>query len=134
MSRRFLAVAAACLLALFVSRTDAQSNLIAQRTSKTALGVYLSHNLKPGHRYRLEVIARGHWPVVGSGFEYYTYFQNRRLYVGQKPLALHGTTPVSITFRQPISKKPAEWNMAENVVLRRGHGVTLQLFDLGVQK
>lgn len=134
MSRRFLAVPAACLLALFVSGSYAQSNLIAERSSKTALGVYLSHNLKPGHRYRLQVIARGHWPVVGSGFEYYTYFQNRRLYVGQKPLTLHGTTPVFITFRQPISRKPAEWNMAENVVLRRGHGLTLQLFDLGAAK
>lgn len=134
MSRRFLVSAAVVALSLLALPTYAQSNVIAQRSSKTALGVYISHNLTPGHRYRLQVVARGRQPVVGSGFEYYTFMRNRRLYVGQRPLHLSGITPVSITFSQPTGKKPAEWNMAENVTLRRGHGLTVRLFDLGAHR
>ncbi len=96
--------------------------------------MYLSHNLKPGHRYRLQIVSRGHRPVVGTGFQYYTYIQNRRLYVGHKPLELRGKTPLSVTFDQPISQRPAEWSMAENVVLRQGRGLTVRLFDLGTHK
>lgn len=112
----------------------ARTTLIAQRSSKNASGLYISHNLKPGHRYRLQVVSRGHRPVVGIGFQYFTYIQRRRLYVGHQPLNLHGTTPMSTTFTQPAGTKLSEWSLAENLVLRRGRGLTVRLFDLGVHR
>jgi hypothetical protein len=133
-SWRTLSIAIALFVSLLTVPAYAGTTLIAQRSSKTASGLYISHNLRPGHRYRLEIISRGHRPVIGTGFEYFTYIQKRRLYVGHQPLNLHGTTPMSTTFTQPSGKKPAEWSLAENLVLRRGRGLTVKLFDLGAQK
>lgn len=121
-------------MSLLTATAHARTTLIAQRSSKTATGLYISHNLRPGHRYRLQILSRGHRPVVGTGLEYFTYIQKRRLYVGHKPFNLHGTTPMSRTFVQPGGKRPAEWSLAETLVLRRGRGLTVRLFDLGPHK
>lgn len=134
MSRRTFPIAAALVLSLLALPVFARTTLVTQRSSKSALGLYISHNLKAGHRYRLQVVSQGHRPVVGNGFEYFTYIQNRRLYVGHKPLNLHGMTPLSTTFGQPIGTKPAEWSVTENIVLRHGRGLTVRLFDLGTSK
>lgn len=133
-SWRTLSLAIALAGSLLTLPAYARTTLVAQRSSKTAPGLYLSHNLKPGHRYRLQIVSRGHRPVIGIGFQYFTYIQNRRLYVGHRPLNLRGTTPLSTTFSQPAGKKPSEWSLAENLMLRRGRGLTVRLFDLGAHK
>lgn len=130
MSRRTFPIAAGLVMSLLALPVYAHTTLVTQRSSKSR-GLYISQSLKPGHRYRFQIVSRAHRPVVGNGFEYFTYIQNRRLYVGHKSLDLNGTTPLSTTFGQPIGKKPGEWSITENIVLRHGRGLTVRLFDLG---
>lgn len=131
MSRRILLFAAAAALALSVLPAYAHSHVVAQRTVKKQPTVYLSHGLAPGHTYRLQVTSGRRRAVFGFGFEYYTYVSNRRLYAGNHSLQIHGTTPASLTFSQPVGAKLAEWDFAVNIQIRTGRGLTVKLIDLG---
>ncbi len=131
MFRRIFPLAAAVAFTLAALPAYAHSGVVAQRTTKKLPGIYLSHGLLPGHRYRLQVTSSGHRPIFGYGFEYYTYISDRLLHAGSHSLQIRGTTPTSLTLTQPIGNKLAEWDFVVTVQLRTGRGMTVRLIDLG---
>jgi hypothetical protein len=132
--KRFLAIV--ILLSTFlvtVSPVQAAAKLVAQNTSKTTGGVYLSVRLVAGHHYRVDVGAPKHFPFSGLGGEHYTYVSNQHLITATKPFQVSGTTPKSFTVHQVIKGNVTGWILYMDVALARGKTVTVRVFDMGTR-
>ena len=81
MPRRCLIVLL-CVSAILVwaPRAQAAGKLVAQKTSTTGGGVYITLRLVAGHQYRVDVGAPKHLAFSGLGGEKYTYVSNQRLF------------------------------------------------------
>lgn len=132
MPKRFLIVVL-CLSAflVFVPQVHAAAKLVAQRTSTTTGGVYLSLRLVAGHQYRVDVGAPKHTAFSGLGGQNYTYVSNQRLFTSSKPFQVKGTTPKSFTVRQAVKGAVTGWIFYMDVSLAHGKAVTVRVFDLG---
>ena len=131
MPRRLLALVAAVTVSLLAALpAHARTSIVAERSTRAGRAVYLSHSLKPGHRYRLTVTTHGRRSVDGLGIENYVFIRAGNIGTGIKPLHIRGTTPFSFTFGQPI-RHLGEWSISINVQLKAGNGLTLRLLDLG---
>jgi hypothetical protein len=132
--KHFLAIL--LLLSVFVVTVPpvhAAAKLVAQNTSKTTGGVYLSVRLVAGHQYRVDVGAPKHFPFSGLGGENYTYVSNQHLFTATKPFQLSGTTPKSFTVHQRIKGNVTSWILYMDVALARGKTVTVRVFDVGTR-
>jgi hypothetical protein len=132
--KRFLALAL-CLFAFlaYAPQAHAAARIVAQKTSKTTGGVYLSVRLVAGHRYRVDVGAPRHSPFSGLGGENYTYVSKQHLFTATKPFQFRGTTPKSFTVRQRIKGNVTGWILYMDVSLARGRTVTVRVFDMGTR-
>jgi hypothetical protein len=130
--KRFLFIVL-CFSALLVSAPNAQAagKLVAQKTSTTGGGVYLTLRLVVGHQYRVDVGAPKHLAFSGLGGENYTYISKQQLLQSSKPFQLKGTTPKSFTVQQRIKGNVTGWILYMDVALVRGKTVTVRVFDLG---
>lgn len=136
MSRRSLVLLSLLALsAALATPALAQSHVIAQKSSKSPQGsVFLSARLTPLHTYRIEVSGTRHLPFLGSGTEHVVGVYKGRLFTGDVPLKLTGTTPHSFTVAQPSTAKVSEWILAVGVQLKSGRGLTIRFVDLGRHK
>ncbi len=132
MPKRFLIVllSFSAILA-WAPPAQAAATLVAQKTSTTNGGVYMSLRLVAGHHYRVDVGAPKHFAFSGMGGENYTYVSNQHLFTATKPFQLKGTTPKSFTVRQRIKGNVTGWILYMDVSLVRGKTVTIRVFDLG---
>jgi hypothetical protein len=130
--KRFLVIVL-CLSAflVFVPRAHAAAKLVAQKSSTTTGGVYLSLRLVAGHQYRVDVGAPKHTPFSGLGGQNYTYVSNQHLFTSSKPFQVKGTTPKSFTVRQGVKGNLTGWIFYMDVSLARGKAVTVRVFDMG---
>lgn len=133
-TKRFLLLVV-CLSAFFADapHAHAAARLVAQRTSKTTGGVYLTIRLVAGHRYRVDVGAPQHSAFSGLGGENYTYVSNQHLFTSTKPFQLKGTTPKSFTVKQRLKGNITGWILYMDVALAHGKAVTVRVFDLGTR-
>ena len=122
-----------CVSAILVwaPRAQAAGKLVAEKTSTTGGGVYISLRLVAGHQYRVDVGAPKHVGFSGLGGENYTYVSNQRLFTSTKPFQVNGTTPKSFTVQQRIKGKVTGCILYMDVSLVHGKTVTVRVFDLG---
>jgi len=122
-----------CLSALLVVAPGAHAaaKLVAQKTSTSTGGVYLSLRLVAGHQYRVDVGAPKHTAFSGLGGQNYTYVLNQHLFTSSKPFQVKGTTPKSFTVRQGVKGDVSNWIFYMDVSLARGKAVTVRVYDLG---
>lgn len=134
MPKRLLAVVL-CLSVFFTYAAPARAaaKLVAQKTSRTTGGVYLSVGLVAGHQYRVDVGAPKHSRFSGLGGENYTYVLKQRLFTATKPFQFRGTTPKSFTVRQRIKGNVTGWILYMDVSVARGRTVTVRVFDMGMR-
>ena len=142
MSRRlftiFLAPVLMCALAapaLAQSHRATRTHVIAQKSAKKGSDVViLSSGLIPGHRYRIEVLSSGKFPVAANGFQNYAYRSNHHIAAGTKPFSLRGKTPYTYKIPLPISSKLSEWSITVQTIISGEHPLTVRYRDLGSAK
>jgi hypothetical protein len=116
---------------VWAPHAQAAPKLVAQRTSTTSGGVYITLRLIAGHQYRVDVGAPKHLAFSGLGGQNYTYVSNQHLFTSTKPFQVKGTTPKSFTVKQGIKGNLTGWILYMDVSLVRGKTVTVRVFDLG---
>lgn len=139
MSRRLPALLLASAVTLALATPAAaqpagapSTHIIAQKTSKKgARGVYLSHGLTYGHKYRIEIVSSGKYSVSGYGFQNYTYVNHKQLVQGMKPFTVSGKTPYKSAVTPPVSAKLSGWILTAQVSVTGNHTLTVRFRDLG---
>jgi hypothetical protein len=116
---------------VWAPHAQAAAKLVAQKTSTTSGGVYITLRLIAGHQYRVDIGAPKHLAFSGLGGQNYTYVSKQHLFTSTKPFQVKGTTPKSFTVKQGIKGNVTGWILYMDVSLLRGKTVTVRVFDLG---
>lgn len=110
----------------------ARSHVVAQTsTVKGSHTAFLTWALQAGHRYHVQVTARGHYKFSGFGTETLTYIDNHHLGTTNKSLRFSGKTPKSFLVTQPPAKGVSSWSLAVSIDAQTLQRVTVRFVDLG---
>jgi hypothetical protein len=137
-SRRFVSVALAASVllgltspALAASPSRAAASQVVYNKSSKLGSLYVSAGLLPGHKYSLKITSKGHIAFTTTGFQNFVYVNHKHAIEDSRTLSLKGTTPYSITVKQPVAQSFRQWMMVMSVNLMARKKLTVKVVDLG---